>query len=105
MAPAKSSYVKGEQFLLTFKVPYKTELGQSLCVVGSLPSLGSWKSFTAKMKWSEGHIWVLPDIRISDPYFQYKYVVLNNGQPERWEQGLNRIADLPLLKVSSQAGS
>ena len=54
------------------------------------------------MKWTEGHVWVIENLQISNPYFQYKYVVLNNGKPERWEQGLNRICDLKLL--SSQSG-
>jgi hypothetical protein len=92
---------QGENFLVTFKVNYETSLGQSLCVVGSIMQLGCWKKFTAHMKWTEGHVWVLPDVMISDHYFTYKYVVLNNGEPERWEHGNNRIADLPLLKATS----
>lgn len=33
-------------------------------------------------------------------WFQYKYCVLNNGEPERWEVGLNRIADIELMKAN-----
>lgn len=51
------------------------------------------------MEWTEGHVWVLKNVKLNVPFFQYKYVVLNNGQPERWELGLNRIADLALLKA------
>lgn len=76
---------------------YKTELGQSLCVIGNIDQLGNWKQFKANMKWTEGHVWVLQNVPISVPYFQYKYVVMNHGQPERWEQGINRIGDLALL--------
>lgn len=81
----QSQIDKHENFLVTFMVPYETELGQSVCVVGSIMQLGQWKNFSAHMKWTEGHIWTLPDMRISDKYFQYKYVVLRNGVPERWE--------------------
>lgn len=71
---------------MTLKVGYKTEMGQSLCIVGNLKELGSWKTFQAKMKWTEGHIWELSDLQVNLPYFQYKYVVLNGqNQAERWE--------------------
>lgn len=76
---------------------YKTELGQSVCVVGGLDELGQWKQFKANMRWTEGHVWVLENVQISKPYFQYKYVVMKDGRPDRWEQGINRIADLALL--------
>ena len=51
------------------------------------------------MKWTDGHVWVLEDLLIeaTTPYFEYKYVVLNNGNPEHWEGGFNRLADLYLL--------
>ena len=81
---------------VTFSVPYKTEFGQSLVVVGDLESLGRWKSFKATMKWNEGHVWS-HTASISEPHFQYKYVVLKDGKPERWEQGPNRIGDMRLL--------
>ena len=45
------------------------------------------------MRWTEGHVWVLENVQISKPYFQYKYVVMKDGRPDRWEQGINRIAD------------
>jgi len=55
------------------------------------------------MKWKPGHVWVAEDIPISeskgDPtYFMYKYVLLQNGNFQFYEQGLDRIADLKLLK-------
>jgi hypothetical protein len=40
-------------------------MGQSLCIVGNLKELGSWKNFQAKMKWTEGHIWELSDFQIN----------------------------------------
>jgi hypothetical protein len=55
------------------------------------------------MKWTPSHVWVAEDISISeskgDPtYFMYKYVLLQNGNFQFYEQGLDRIADLKLLK-------
>jgi hypothetical protein len=49
------------------------------------------------MKWTPNHIWVLEGLPIDNHHFQYKYVVINNGSPERWEKGFNRIADLKLF--------
>ena len=40
------------------------------------------------MKWSDGHVWRYQLKANQD--FTYKYVVLNNGKPERWEDGPNR---------------
>jgi hypothetical protein len=68
-------------------------------VVGNTPELGNWKQFKGNMKWTEGHVWVLENIPINVPYFQYKYVLMSNGQPDRWEQSYNRIADMILLQA------
>ena len=47
------------------------------------------------MKWTQGHIWVLSlTIQSRDAVFMYKYVKVNNGNAEQWEEGYNRIADL-----------
>lgn len=74
----------------------ETRPGQSMSIVGSLPQLGRWKDFNAgSMKWSEGHIWQLKlNLTSKDTVFFYKYVKVNNGNVEEWEQGYNRIADL-----------
>lgn len=70
-------------------------------MTGSAPELGSWKSFGHhnQMKWHPGHDWTLETI-VSSPYFSYKYVVLNpnNRASTRWEEGMNRVADLKVLK-------
>ena len=102
-----SSFKQPNEYSLTFKIPYKTELGQSLCVVGSIGQLGNWKDFKAHLKWTEGHVWVLPNVSISSSncVFQYKYVVLDGGKAGRWEQGFNRIADLKLLSQKQGGGS
>ena len=66
--------------------------------------MGKWDAKKAfKMTWTAGHIWVAENIRISeangDPtYFMYKYTLLKRSQRIVWERGLDRIADLKLLK-------
>lgn len=102
----KQSYGRSySEYLVKFEVPYKTEMGQSLCIVGSIQELGRWKEFKCHMKWNEGHVWSISGVKVpsSEEVFQYKYVVLNNNHPGRWEQGFNRIADLKLL--AAQTGS
>ena len=88
-------------------MPYKTEMGQSICIVGSIGQLGNWKDFKAHLKWNEGHVWRLENVSIpaQQGVFQYKYVVLENGKPSRWEQGFNRIADLKLLSIQNNGTS
>lgn len=58
------------------------------------------------MKWTQGHVWIAEDIPIleakGDPtFFMYKYALLQNGEFQFYEQGLDRIADLKLLKESN----
>ena len=77
-----------EKYQLTLRIKYQTNLGESLCVVGDIEELGNWKTFNCHMTWTEGHIWVLKDLPItSKPHFNYKYVVLQGGQPSTWEAG------------------
>ena len=60
-------------------VKCETKFGQNLCVVGSIPELGSWKIFN-EMKWSEGHIWVLDKPIVTKALFlTYKYVLFEKG--------------------------
>ena len=70
-----------------------------MCITGSIKQLGKWETFNTTMTWTQSHIWKIVDMPVhsSDAIFQYKYVVINDGQPERWEEGFNRIADLKLL--------
>ena len=114
MVKAKASYFSSEtdnsvfdkdtEYMLTLKVNYETFFGQEIGIVGNIPQLGLWDTSRAlKMKWTTGHVWVAEDISISeskgDPtYFMYKYVLLQNGNFQFYEQGLDRIADLKLLK-------
>ena len=50
----------GGGYEVTFRIQYETNPGESLCIIGSSPELGSWKDFSkARLKWTEGHVWVL----------------------------------------------
>jgi hypothetical protein len=46
------------EYQLKLSVKCETKFGQCLCVVGSVPELGSWKELV-HMKWTEGHVWVM----------------------------------------------
>lgn len=75
-------------YYLTLKIKYQTRIGESLCVVGDIEELGSWKNFMGKMRWTAGHIWVLEDLKInSKPFFSYKYVLMKDERPSTWERG------------------
>lgn len=67
--------------------------------MGSIPLLGEWTEQRCLMQWSEGHNWFAEvEIPSSKP-FEYKYVIVSDGEP-LWEQGHNRTADLSLMKPS-----
>lgn len=92
-------------FNLTMRIKYQTNMGESLCVIGNIEEFGAWKNFKMRMKWTEGHVWVLENLSIkSKPYFQYKYVLMKDDEPQTWERGENRIADLNLLTDMNSTG-
>lgn len=86
-------------YKVDLQINFSTQFGEYLCVTGNLKALGEWKEFVCKLKWTEGHNWVTEKpIESTMPFFQYKYVVLDGkDQPKKWEEGLNRIADVTLL--------
>ena len=102
MKPSHAS--RPREYSLTLKVKYETRWGYQIAVLGSINQLGKWDvNYAYKMRWTEGHIWVADDIRIKeehgDPtYFMYKYTLLHDGRHAEHEKGLDRIADLKLLK-------
>lgn len=49
----------GKKVKLSFKLPYRTNFGQDVAIVGSTEELGSWDPRRGLgMQWSEGDIWV-----------------------------------------------
>mmetsp|Transcript_12506 Transcript_12506/g.13711 ORF Transcript_12506/g.13711 Transcript_12506/m.13711 type:complete len:370 (-) Transcript_12506:187-1296(-) len=81
-------------YKVEFKVPYQTDFGQNVYVIGNIPELGNWKVAGAvKLKWHDGHIWktIVP---ISSRKFEYKYMVTDHQDFTRWEIGDNRPAEV-----------
>ena len=61
------------------------------------------------MTWCEGHVWVADNIVLNEAngdksYFMYKYILLHEGHFQRYERGLDRIADVKLLKEIEPEG-
>jgi 4-alpha-glucanotransferase len=75
---------------ITFNINFHTVWGQKLCVVGSIPELGSWEPALAKeMNYAGDGNWQL-DIEITTPVSQieYRYFLRTNDKPifEEWEK-------------------
>ena len=88
---------------VTFQIFYETRVGESICVLGSIEELGTWKEYKCHLTWTEGHIWVSKEpILTKHKRFFYKYVLLDEGKMVMWERGVDRIADLTLLPVDMQ---
>lgn len=48
----------GHKVKLSFRIPYRTDYGQDIAMVGSTDLLGNWDPKRAMgMKWSEGDVW------------------------------------------------
>ena len=79
---------------IRFKVKYQTKFGQQLCVIGDVPELGSWKNLVGKMHWSKDHMWKL-NVKVANvSEVNYKFIILNQNQSQKWESGENRTVDL-----------
>lgn len=95
---AAQSYLSKLNCSLHLKIKYETHFGQYLCVVGSIKQLGMWKEYVYDLAWTPGHVWVSKEPIVSqDDQFQYKYVLMKDGKVEKWERGVNRIADFKVL--------
>lgn len=70
--------------MVKFKIHYKVDYGQSLCILGNASEVGNWKDSTkAQMRWTAGDFWI---IELGVPkVFTYKYVVVQDGNTIRWE--------------------
>ena len=81
-------------------------MGESISVVGNMDELGNWIDYKCHLTWTEGHIWKSTDpIIVNKPFFEYKYVLLMDGQVTGWEEGVNRIADLDALPEVKDPGA
>jgi hypothetical protein len=88
---------------VTFTVDKELESDQKLCIIGSIPELGSWTTFDQIMSPSsekpkknyfmsqKNSTWVYNIDFQQDVSFEYKYVVIDNYNPKEqvWEGGEN----------------
>jgi hypothetical protein len=51
-----------------------------------------------KLEWTEDHIWKTSEpIKTKNQFFMYKYVLMEDNEKIKLEDGIDRIADLQLL--------
>jgi len=87
--------------MIKFEMKFDTKLGESLAVIGSLNELGLWKHNRAlNMDWNPGNVW--KSCMYLNNYnniidFEYKFIILENGQIKFWEDGINRKFIVSLL--------
>ena len=93
---------------IELQLNYKTDFGNTVCILGSCEVFGNWSPTAAydydelrtnrcKMHWSEGHIWkawIQFDQLANE--FHYKYAVQDSSTSivKRWESGGNRSFDV-----------
>ena len=53
----KGNAFRNTNYSVTFRVAKQVNPGETLCVMGSLPELGSWKEYKHKMKKVDGVFW------------------------------------------------
>ena len=75
---------------ITFNINFHTVWGQKLCVVGSIPELGSWESALAKeMSYKGDGNWQL-ELEVASPVkdIEYRYFLSVNDRQifEEWEK-------------------
>lgn len=87
MVPARSM-VK-----VTFFLKFHVDYGQHICLVGSMPELGSWiLSDAINLTWSEGDMWNATVELPSTSVLEYKYVVVGQGgHAVAWQSGNNSV--------------
>lgn len=80
---------------IDFQINYNTKIGEEIGLIGSIKELGCWnKDKLLRMHWTDGNIWETTidfsfvDI---DDSFEYKFVLIENGDIKEWENGNNRI--------------
>jgi hypothetical protein len=94
---------------IIFKVNFQTRMGQELGVIGSLQELGNWnQNNVLRLKWTDGNNWVNEINFEFQSNFEYKFIMIINGRPQKYEDGGNRIFNLydikNMLENSGRAG-
>ena len=86
--PKKKSFLQK----LIFLIKYDTTYGESIGIIGSSKELGNWDvNGLIQFKWNKGNLWTgeidVNENNLED--FEFKFVILNNGQVKSWENGSN----------------
>ena len=94
---------------IIFKVCYQTKMGQEIGVIGSLPELGNWNQDNVlRLSWTEGNNWINEINFEFQSNFEYKFILIINNRPQKYEDGGNRIFNLydikNMLENSGRAG-
>merc|ERR1719160_109293 len=70
--------------------------GEEIRVVGNVAALGHWDpNKAAAMQWIDGHVWVTT-VELEFPpassgkSLEYKYVLMSDGEVNKWESCENR---------------
>ena len=78
---------------LKLRLDHQVEFGQQHALLGSSPSMGSWKK-KIPMHWSESGWFV--DLEIdTDEKIEFKFVIALENEALIWEDGPNRVLELP----------
>ena len=94
---------------IIFNVCFQTKMGQEIGVTGSLPELGNWsQDKVLKLSWTEGNNWINEINFEFQSNFEYKFILIINNRPQKYEDGGNRIFNLydikNMLENSGRAG-
>ena len=79
---------------IDFKINYDTKMGEEIGLIGSIKELGCWnKDKLLRMHWTDGNIWetTIDFSFVEINSFEYKFVLIENGEIKEWENGNNRI--------------
>ncbi|KAJ9530867.1 hypothetical protein QJQ45_028837, partial [Haematococcus lacustris] len=83
------------------QINYKTEMGESLALVGDVEELGSWSpDRLVKMQWHEGYNWCCSVSVPAGAKLEYKYVLVLRDGSLSWAPGFNY-----KLEVAGTAGA
>jgi hypothetical protein len=78
---------------VAFNIHCPTRVGESVAVVGSHPTLGSWDISQAQaLQWSQGHIWtgsLTFAVQEAPKSLEYKAIFFGTDGKVSWEKGDN----------------
>eukprot|EP00873_Tetraselmis_striata_P040472 jgi/Tetstr1/460736/TSEL_005921.t2 len=93
-APVQGSQAR--QVAVTFHVPYRTMVGETISVVGGLPELGSWSAAgAAQLEWCGGHVWRGTVALPAGADTEFKCILHGAPGGDIWQPGRNRRLQIP----------